>query len=65
MADLVETPTFDATVHAIGVDDVVGPASVGGADNLQAQALANRTQYLKEIADETTTARGTADTLGH
>lgn len=63
MANLTEVAAFDATVHKISADDIVGPEEVGGADNLQAQALANRTQYLKLRADEVDAARGAADDL--
>lgn len=53
MANLVETPTYDAGVYLIELSDPV----VGGTDgisNKQAKALANRTAYLKAQTDALT-----------
>lgn len=53
MANLVETPTYDAGVYLIELSDPV----VGGTDgisNKQAKALANRTAYLKAQTDDLT-----------
>ena len=55
MADLTETATYDAGIYQLEATDVVqgGP---GAIDNVQAQALANRTAYLnnriQEVEDE-------------
>ncbi len=50
MAYITETPTFDANVHLLATtDQVLGGAL--GVSNAQAQALANRSQYLKEHVD--------------
>lgn len=50
MANLTETPAFDEGVYQLEVTDPVqgGP---GGVDNRQAQALANRTAWLKSQVD--------------
>lgn len=53
MANIVETPTYDAGVYLIELSDPV----VGGTDgisNKQAKALANRTAYLKAQTDDLT-----------
>ena len=58
MADLTETPTFDAGVYQLETTDPVqgGP---GGVDNRQAQALANRTAWLKGQVDALVAAGAT------
>lgn len=50
MANLTETATYDAAVYQLETTDPVlgGP---GGISNSQAQALANRTKYLKAHVD--------------
>lgn len=50
MADLVETAEWTAGIYQLETDDPVegGP---GGIDNVQAQALANRTKYLKQMIE--------------
>lgn len=50
MADLTEVAEWVAGIYQLEEDDPVqgGP---GGIDNLQAQQLANRTKYLKQILD--------------
>lgn len=53
MANLIENASFDATVYRIDQNDAVqgwNGADIG-IDNLQAQALANRTQWLKSRVD--------------
>lgn len=51
MANLTETPTFDANVYQIETIDPVqgGPT---GISNSQAKTLGNRTQYLKKHVDD-------------
>lgn len=53
MANLTESASFDATVYRIDQNDAVQGwnGSDIGIDNLQAQALANRTQWLKSRVD--------------
>jgi microcystin-dependent protein len=53
MANLTESATFDANIYRIDQDDPVqGWNGVEiGIDNLQAQQLANRTQWLKTRVD--------------
>lgn len=50
MANLTETATFDANVYQLASTDdaLAGPGSIM---NSQAQALANRTQWLKGVHD--------------
>lgn len=53
MANLTENPTFDSTVYRIDQNDPVQgwDGSNIGISNQQAQALANRTQWLKARID--------------
>jgi len=50
MANIAETPVYTANVYELSTTDPVegGP---GGISNAQAQALANRTAYLKAVLD--------------
>ena len=50
MANLIETATYDAAVPQLETNTIAigGP---GGVMNAQAQALANRTQFLKDVLD--------------
>lgn len=50
MADLTEEATWEAGIYQLELTDPV-EAGPGGIDNLQAQQLANRTAYLKALAD--------------
>lgn len=53
MANITETPTYDAGVYLIELSDpVVG--GVDGISNKQAKSLANRTAYLKAQTDALT-----------
>ena len=57
MANLPESNTFPAGVYQIELTDpVVG--GVDGVSNAQARQLANRTRWLKNVADEVIAARG-------
>jgi hypothetical protein len=63
MANLPESQAFEAGIYQIETTDPV----VGGTDgisNLQAKQLANRTKWLKAIADEVIAARGGKTTIG-
>lgn len=63
MANLPETNTYPSGIYQIEVTDPV----VGGPDgisNVQAKQLANRTNWLKQRADEMANARGGFPTLG-
>lgn len=53
MANLTETATFDSTIYRLDdADPVQGwDGSTIGISNLQAQSLANRTQFLKNLVD--------------
>ncbi|MFN8682763.1 hypothetical protein ACDP63_16715 [Paracoccus sp. P2] len=63
MANLPETNTFPAGIYQIELTDpVVG--GVDGISNVQARQLANRTRWLKNVADEVIAARGGGETLG-
>ena len=48
MANLIETATYDAAVPQLETNTIAigGP---GGVMNAQAQALANRTKFLKDV----------------
>lgn len=62
MANLPESPTWVSGIYQIETTDPV----VGGPDgisNLQAKQLANRTAWLKQIADEVIAARGGKSSL--
>jgi hypothetical protein len=63
MPNLTETATWDAGVYQLEENDLVqgGPGEI---DNLQAQALANRTAYLKDRADVVDAAAGPFADLG-
>lgn len=50
MANLPETPVWDAGIYQLETTDVVEGGETG-IDNVQAKALANRTQYLKEFCE--------------
>jgi hypothetical protein len=63
MANLPESTIFEAGIYQLQTTDPV----VGGPDgvsNLQAKQLANRTNWLKAIADEVIAARGGKTTIG-
>lgn len=63
MANLPESPTWVSGIYQIEATDPV----VGGPDgisNLQAKQLANRTAWLKQVADEVIAARGVKSSLG-
>lgn len=62
MASLTETPTWTPDIYQLEETDLVqgGP---GGIDNLQAQALADRTTWLKERADEIDAAKAAFPSL--
>lgn len=62
MANLTETPTWTPGVYQLEENDLVqgGP---GGIDNQQAQDLADRTQYLKERADDMDAAKASFSSL--
>lgn len=53
MANLIETATYDAAVPQLETNTIAigGP---GGVMNAQAQALANRTKFLKDVLDSPT-----------
>jgi|GEM_PF-2524129 len=57
MANLSESPVYESGIYQIETTDPVvgGP---NGISNLQAKQLANRTAWLKQIADEVIAARG-------
>lgn len=57
MANLPETVAYESGIYQIETTDPVvgGP---NGVSNAQAKQLANRTAWLKQIADETVIARG-------
>lgn len=62
MANLPETNTFPAGIYQIELTDpVVG--GVDGVSNAQARQLANRTRWLKNVADEVIEARGGGNSL--
>lgn len=50
MANLPENPVWDAGIYQLEATDVV-EGGADGIDNIQAKALANRTQYLKEFCE--------------
>lgn len=62
MANLTETTTWENGIYQIETTDPVlgGP---NGIANIQAKQLANRTKWLKQFADELTSARGTYSNL--
>jgi len=62
MANLPETPTYETGIYQLETTDPVvgGP---NGISNLQAKQLANRTAWLKQIADEVIAARGNKQSL--
>lgn len=63
MANLPESNTYPAGIYQIELTDpVVG--GVDGVSNAQARQLANRTNWLKQKADEMVEARGGFDKLG-
>lgn len=63
MANLPESSTFPSGIYQIELTDpVVG--GVDGVSNAQAKQLANRTRWLKNVADEVIAARGDGATLG-
>lgn len=62
MANVTETPVFEAGVYQIETTDPV-LAGENGIANVQAKQLANRTAYLKTITDEVIEARGDKATL--
>lgn len=63
MANLPETNTYPAGIYQIELTDpVVG--GVDGISNAQARQLANRTRWLKGVADEVIAARGDGASLG-
>lgn len=51
MANLAETSNFDAGVYQLEITDPV-EGGAGGISNAQAQALANRTLWLKDRGDD-------------
>jgi len=57
LANLTETPTFDAAVYELAITDPVqgGP---GGVDNQPHQNLANRAAFLKAALDAVVVAGG-------
>jgi hypothetical protein len=63
MANLPETATYEAGIYQIETTDPVvgGP---NGVSNAQAKQLANRTAWLKAIAEEVIAGRGGKATLG-
>ena len=63
MANLQETPYYEPGIYQIETTDPVvgGP---NGISNLPLKQLANRTAYLKQIADEVVLARGGKNSLG-
>ncbi|GIW22886.1 MAG: hypothetical protein KatS3mg068_2571 [Candidatus Sericytochromatia bacterium] len=62
MANLTETTTWENGIYQIETTDPVlgGPTGIA---NIQAKQLANRTKWLKQIADEVVNARGTYNNL--
>lgn len=62
MANLQESAQWEAGIYQIETTDPVlgGP---NGISNVQGKQLANRTKFLKQFADELTTARGASATL--
>ncbi|MDR1709997.1 MAG: hypothetical protein LBS70_09805 [Candidatus Accumulibacter sp.] len=63
MANVTENPVWENGVYQIETSDpVLGGA--GGIANVQAQQLANRTQYLKARADQVDDAKGDHESLG-
>ncbi len=63
MANISESESFEAGIYRIETTDPVGGGE-NGIDNLPHKQLANRTKYLKRIADEVVTARGASASLG-
>lgn len=62
MANLPESPIYESGIYQLETTDpVVG--GVNGVSNLQAKQLANRTTWLKQIADEVIAARGGKSSL--
>lgn len=62
MANLTETTTWENGIYQIETTDpVLGGAN--GIANIQAKQLANRTKWLKQIADEVVNARGNYNNL--
>jgi len=55
MANLTETATYDAAVPQLETTTLAA-GGASGAMNSQAQALANRTKYLKAERDKETSA---------
>ena len=63
MANVIENPQYEAGIYQIETTDpVIG--GINGVANVQAKQLANRTAYLKQIADEVVAARGGSSSLG-
>jgi len=62
MANVSESASFEAGIYRIETTDPVGGGE-NGIDNLPHKQLANRTQYLKKIADEVVAARGSSASL--
>ncbi|MGX2040671.1 hypothetical protein ACWJKU_11140 [Methylocaldum sp. MU1018] len=62
MADLIETPQWEPGIYQLETSDPVlgGP---GGISNRQAEQLANRTQFLKGLAETLNDGKQTADAL--
>jgi hypothetical protein len=62
MANITESATYENTIYEIATTDPVG-GGPNGVVNVQAKQLANRTQWLKAIADEVIAARGNYQNL--
>lgn len=63
MANVTETPSYDAGIYRIETTDpIIGGEN--GISNIQAKQLANRTGYLKQRADQVDAALGAFGSLG-
>jgi len=62
MANVTEVAQYDTGIYQIETTDPVLGGS-GGIANVQAKQLANRTAFLKQIADEVVAARGSKANL--
>jgi hypothetical protein len=62
MANITESATYESTIYEIATTDPVG-GGPNGVVNVQAKQLANRTKWLRQIADEVTAARGNYQNL--
>lgn len=62
MADLIETPGWEAGIYQLETTDPV-EGGAAGVDNVQARQLANRTAYLKQLVETLGTGKQPIDAM--